>query len=163
METEISSQCSQNSVTWIRSAHYCSDIHFNIILPFAPRLQSGPEKLSRNPEVLNMVVACSSETLAHPASNPTDNGDSFPEGKAEGAWSWPLTSISCRGQEKVELYLLSPIRLHGVVLSWASATSLSYQITFLGKLRKTRKHISLDSHVRAEIWTRNPLYKKKEY
>jgi len=26
-------------------------------------------------------------------------------GKAAGAWSWPLSSISCRGYEWVELYL----------------------------------------------------------
>jgi hypothetical protein len=39
-------------------------------------------------------------------------------GKAAGAWSWPLTSIYCRGQEYVELYIYSPIRLHGVVLSY---------------------------------------------
>jgi hypothetical protein len=30
-------------------------------------------------------------------------------GKAAGAWSWPLTSIQCRGQQCVELYLHSPI------------------------------------------------------
>jgi hypothetical protein len=42
-------------------------------------------------------------------------------GKAAGAWSWPLTSNSCRGQENVDLYINSPIRLHGVVLKirWA--------------------------------------------
>jgi hypothetical protein len=30
---------------------------------------------------------------AHPASYPKDTGSSFPGGKADGAWSWPLTSI----------------------------------------------------------------------
>jgi len=32
----------------------------------------------------------------------------FPGNKAAGAWSWPLTSSYCRGQECVELYLPSP-------------------------------------------------------
>jgi len=32
----------------------------------------------------------------------------FPRGKMAGAWSWPLTSIYCRGQEYVELYHHSP-------------------------------------------------------
>jgi hypothetical protein len=41
---------------------------------------------------------------------------SFPGGKAAGAWSWPLTSTYCRGQECVELYLHSPRRP-----SWRSA------------------------------------------
>jgi hypothetical protein len=40
-----------------------------------------------------------------------------PGGKAAGAWSWPLTSNYCRGQENVDLYILSPIRLHGIVLN----------------------------------------------
>jgi hypothetical protein len=36
---------------------------------------------------------------ARPASYPMGTrGGSFPGGKAAGAWSWPLTSISCRGQ-----------------------------------------------------------------
>jgi hypothetical protein len=30
---------------------------------------------------------------AHPASYPMDTKESFPGGKAAGAWSWPLTSI----------------------------------------------------------------------
>jgi hypothetical protein len=37
-----------------------------------------------------------------------DTRCSFPGGKAAGVWSWPLTSICCRGQEYVELYLHHP-------------------------------------------------------
>jgi hypothetical protein len=36
---------------------------------------------------------------AHPASYPMGTGSCFSGGKAAGAWSWPLTSIKCRGQE----------------------------------------------------------------
>jgi hypothetical protein len=42
---------------------------------------------------------------------------SFDGGRAVGAWVWPLTTILCRGQETMDLYIISPIRLHGVVLS----------------------------------------------
>jgi hypothetical protein len=45
---------------------------------------------------------------AHPASYPMVTRDSFRGGKEAGAWSWPITSIQCRGQEWVELYLHSP-------------------------------------------------------
>jgi len=45
---------------------------------------------------------------AHSASYPMGAGGSFPESKATGAWSWPITSSQCRGQECVELYLHSP-------------------------------------------------------
>jgi hypothetical protein len=41
----------------------------------------------------------------------------FPGGKAAEAWSWPLTSNKCRGQENVGIYIHSPIRLHGLVLN----------------------------------------------
>jgi hypothetical protein len=54
---------------------------------------------------------------AHPASYRMGTGDSFPGGKAAGAWSWPLNSNKYRGQENVDLYIHSSIRLHGVVLS----------------------------------------------
>jgi hypothetical protein len=37
--------------------------------------------------------------------------------KAPGVSSYPLTSIQCRGQEDVYLYIHCPIRLHCVVLS----------------------------------------------
>jgi hypothetical protein len=42
---------------------------------------------------------------------------SFPGGKVAVAWSWPLTSNYCRGQENVDLYMHSLICLHGVVLN----------------------------------------------
>jgi hypothetical protein len=41
----------------------------------------------------------------------------FPGDKTARAWSWPLTSNWYQGQENVGLYIHSPIRLHGVVLS----------------------------------------------
>jgi hypothetical protein len=34
----------------------------------------------------------------HPTSYPMGNRDSFLGSKAPGSWSWPLTSIYCRGQ-----------------------------------------------------------------
>jgi hypothetical protein len=40
-------------------------------------------------------------------------GGSFPGGEAAVAWSWPLTFSQCRGQENVDLYIHSPIHLHG--------------------------------------------------
>jgi hypothetical protein len=36
---------------------------------------------------------------AHPASYPVGTRGSFSSRKVAGAWSWPLTSIQCRGQE----------------------------------------------------------------
>jgi hypothetical protein len=47
-----------------------------------------------------------SSSGAHPASYPMGNRSSFHGDKDAGVW--PLTSIQCRGQECVELYLHSP-------------------------------------------------------
>jgi hypothetical protein len=73
---------------------------------------------------------------AHPASYPMGTVDSFPGNKAAGAWSWPLTSISCRGQEWVELYLHSPNTpsRHGAQLSTGTALPSPY-FTFASWIR----------------------------
>jgi hypothetical protein len=53
----------------------------------------------------------------HPASYPmgTGGGGTFFGSKAAGAWNWPLTSNQCRDPEYMDLYIHSPIRLHGTV------------------------------------------------
>jgi len=63
---------------------------------------------------------------AHPASYLRGTRGSFPGNKAAGAWSWPLTSIQCRGQECVERYLHSPVHPHGVVLVKRKAQEQPY-------------------------------------
>jgi hypothetical protein len=40
--------------------------------------------------------------------------------KASGAWSWPLTSSLRRGQENMDLYILSLTQLHRIVLNYLS-------------------------------------------
>jgi hypothetical protein len=47
-------------------------------------------------------------------------GGPFPGGKAAGAWSWPLTSNQCWGQENVDIYIHFTMRLQGVVLNCLS-------------------------------------------
>jgi hypothetical protein len=47
-------------------------------------------------------------------------GASFPRGISAGAWCWPHSSNLCRGQENLDLYIYSPIRLHSVVLNYLS-------------------------------------------
>jgi hypothetical protein len=41
----------------------------------------------------------------------------FSGDKAAGAWSWPLTSSQRWGQENVDLYIHSPIRVDGILLN----------------------------------------------
>jgi len=55
------------------------------------------------------------DRLWGPSSLPMGTRGFFPEGKAAGAWNSPPSSAEVK--EYVELYLHSPIRLHGVVLS----------------------------------------------
>jgi hypothetical protein len=59
-------------------------------------------------------------------------GGSFPGGKAAGAWSWSLTSSKYQRQTNMDLYINSPICLHGVVLnSLSTRTALPYSYTNL--------------------------------
>jgi hypothetical protein len=44
----------------------------------------------------------------------------FSGANAAETWSWSLTSNYCRGQENLDIYIHSPIRLHGLMLSWLS-------------------------------------------
>jgi len=44
----------------------------------------------------------------HRASYPLGTRGTAPRGKEAGARLWPVTSISCRGKERVEVYLHSP-------------------------------------------------------
>jgi len=64
---------------------------------------------SRQSQVLSTFRHCTmTDSGAHPASYPMGTRGSFPGIKAPRTWSWLLTSILCRGQECVELYLHSP-------------------------------------------------------
>jgi hypothetical protein len=65
------------------------------------RVATGTGNLSPHPRV-------QTGSGTHPASYSMGTSGSFPGGKAAGAYSWPLTSIQCRGQECVELYCHSP-------------------------------------------------------
>jgi hypothetical protein len=46
----------------------------------------------------SLLHCVQSGPAAHPVSYPMGTRGSFPGGKAAGAWSWPHTSIWCRGQ-----------------------------------------------------------------
>jgi hypothetical protein len=54
---------------------------------------------SRQEKKIFSLHSVQTDSGAHAASYPMDTGGSFPGGKAAGAWSWPLTSIQCGGQE----------------------------------------------------------------
>jgi hypothetical protein len=51
---------------------------------------------------------CPDQLWGPPSLLSNGTRDSFSRGKPVGAWIWPLTSIWCRGQEFVGLYLHSP-------------------------------------------------------
>jgi hypothetical protein len=55
-----------------------------------------------------------SSSGAQPVSYSMGNGGHCHRRKAVRTWSWPLTSIQCRGYEWLELYLYFCTFLHGV-------------------------------------------------
>jgi hypothetical protein len=55
---------------------------------------------------------------------------SYPMGKAAEAWSCPLTSNKCRGEENMDPYNHSPIHPHGVIIKHrGNFTVTSWDIT----------------------------------
>jgi hypothetical protein len=88
---------SRDSVVDISSGYGLVERGFGVRVPVGTRIFSSPRCPGFG---------------AHPTSYPMGTG-----GKAAGAWSCPLTSSLCWRQENVDLYIHSPIRLHGVVLN----------------------------------------------
>jgi hypothetical protein len=70
--------------------------------------------------VKNEFHVVQTSSRVHPTACPMGTRGSFPRGKVAGAWSRPLTSSWCRGQENVDLYIHSPTHLHGAVLNQLS-------------------------------------------
>jgi hypothetical protein len=60
--------------------------------------------------------------------------DSFRGSKAAGSSSWHLTSNQYRGQEYIDLYIHSPIRLHGVVINYLSTGTTLLLLLLNGSL-----------------------------
>jgi hypothetical protein len=54
----------------------------------------------------------------------------FSRGWSSRLWSWPLTSILCRNQEYVVLYIHSSVRLHDVVLNYAQGIVSLHRFTY---------------------------------
>jgi hypothetical protein len=61
---------------------------------------------------------------AHPASYPMGTRGTSTGSKVAGAWSWPLTSIYCRGFEYVELCLQSRNTSSWRGAQWSTGTTL---------------------------------------
>jgi len=72
---------------------------------------------------------------AHPASYPMDNRVSFLGVKRPGREANHSPTSSAEVEECVELYLHSPIHLHGVVLSYSAWTTLPLTLPLLSNLR----------------------------
>jgi hypothetical protein len=58
-------------------------------------------------------------------------GRSFPRDKVTGPWSWSFTSNWIQGQENVDLYIQSTIRLQGIVLTYAQGQLYIYLTYYL--------------------------------
>jgi hypothetical protein len=126
MEPVVLLRCSNEATTGLCPEFTCSHpIYSSYILILGARIaQWYSAGLRRGWSMVRVLAGAGNFSLhrvqtgsgAHPASYPMGTSDSFVGGKAAGSWSWPLTFIYCGGQECVEFYLHSPIRLHGTVL-----------------------------------------------
>jgi hypothetical protein len=105
----------------ITQSHCRSSFSIKILYAFSSSptvwTSKGSEFKSRCGQEFSLLHVVQTGSGVHPSSYPIGTGGSFSGSKATGVWSWPLTSNWCRGQENVNLYIHSPIRLHGVVLN----------------------------------------------
>jgi hypothetical protein len=106
---------SQDSVVGIRTGYLLDDRGIGVQVPAVSKMYFFPRRPDRiwgPPSLL---------------SNWYRGRGGFLGCRAAGAWSWPLISNYCRGQENLDLYIHSPISLHGVVLnSLSTGTSLPF-------------------------------------
>jgi hypothetical protein len=79
-----------------------------------------PERARDFSLLFSVEIGC----RAHPASYPVCTVGYFPGSTAAWPWSWPLTSIYCRGKELWCCYLHSLVRLYGVALKYAEGLRL---------------------------------------
>jgi hypothetical protein len=94
---------------------------------------------------------------------------SFPGGKAAGAWSWPVTSFLCRGQECFGYTSIPPVRPHWVMLIWSTGTNFTFFTVTLeinavpgkgiGRRIYTSTHLNLGSRLRCVV-SLTPLRKE---
>jgi hypothetical protein len=88
-------------------------------------------------------------------AHPMGRGSSFPGGIAAGSWSWPLTSNLFRGQENVDLYIHSPIRLHVVVLNYLSTkTNLPLPLSLWWRAFVLTSVVNLSNCFFLRLWKR---------
>jgi hypothetical protein len=82
-------------------------------------LQAGrPRDRNSSPgKIKNILHVVQTGSVHHQTSYPIGTGVSFSGGKAAGPWNWPHTSSYYRGQENMYLYIQSPTKIHGVVLT----------------------------------------------
>jgi hypothetical protein len=71
----------------------------------------------------------------------------FLSGKTVGAWSWPLTSNYCQGQENFDLYIHSPIWLHGVVLNYLNTGTTLIFTQKWGKMPELLQYVYISQFV----------------
>jgi hypothetical protein len=123
---------------WVRiiqstSSHPTFKIHFNITLPSTPRksrdslvrIALGYGRDNRDSRVrfpagagnFSLHHRVQNGAGAHPASHSMGIRSSFPGGKAARPWSWPLTSISCRGQ--IMRGAILPLPQHAFMAWWS--------------------------------------------
>jgi hypothetical protein len=120
---------SWDSTVGIATGYRLNDRVVGVRLPVGARIFSSPRRPDR--------------FWSPPSLLSNGYRGSFPGGKAAGVWSWSLISNKCRGQENVDLYIHSPIRLNGLMLNQLS-TGAPLPYPFVYNIRfnpAERRHI----------------------
>jgi hypothetical protein len=106
--------CDKSAGATLPLTHVTNWKHFAVtsqdsLVSTAKRLQAGRAGFDfRQGQDISLRHRVQNGSGAHPDSSPMSTGGSFPGGEATGTWSWPLTSMWCRGWEYKELDLNFP-------------------------------------------------------
>jgi hypothetical protein len=68
-----------------------------------------------------ILILCSRPAEAHPASYPMGTSGSFPWGKGDGAWSWPLTSSSAEVKNRGAISPLPHNKKNWIPWPWSGS------------------------------------------
>jgi hypothetical protein len=109
--------CCQQNIMLSARLVYLQAHHWDAVAQLIWLDNRGVSRSSSPGRVKNFHFSISSRLALGSTQPPIQYGSALHGVKAARAWNWPLNSNQCLCQENMDLYIYSPIHLHGVVLN----------------------------------------------
>jgi hypothetical protein len=112
------------------------DSSFGISLGYRLDVRGSRVRLPEGARNFSLHHRVQNGSGAHPASYPMSTRGPFLESKAAEAWSWPLTSILCRGQRMSGV--IHPLPQYAF-MAWCSVKAQGYFYLYLLSVQKFQR------------------------